>query len=525
MMEELPADILEKKILAQYLVDDGLTVGRLSLCSTGLYQRINRSSSQLWKLMIESRWTVPVLQSSSYHGMGSSSDGTQENIDDDSDYCSEFIRRYEIDMKALRLLDEMKTELQETLTRSRTKPTTEEEEAEEETNSATNTNDGIPTTPPPMMFDGSPTVGRAWDHPSWKKMLVLREECMDILKSKCEQPRAIRHKQNDVVGNHDIQDPLQTFLAARCLQNLNFAECLHEWKRIDEEYQDNRQQQHQLPSSIFIEKYALLICRIQQCPPDLIDENAEGCLDISSRIGQHLDDIANTCMEKINDKQVQSSTAVPTIEEKMDVINDVLVNTFKFEGNTADYYNYRNSLLGHTLKTKKAIPITLAILYVCICRRCGIDNTHLVGLPGHVVLGYYTTDDDNEDHQLFLDVFRKGQKLTKDDCMQICNSYGYPWNPDYVTPLKPAHILQRMLNNLNNCHFQAMASNHPFHSELFFQQRALDTIHRQPSDIACPLVERVAQEIPLTLSPDLLRYYNLLSPTSASAATTTATTD
>jgi hypothetical protein len=56
---------------------------------------------------------------------------------------------------------------------------------------------------------------------------------------------------------------------------------------------------------------------------------------------------------------------------------------------------------------------------------------------------------------------------------------------------------------------------------LFFQQRTLDAILRQPPAIAGPLVDRVTQELPLTLSPDLLRYYGLLSPQPHISSSTT----
>jgi hypothetical protein len=56
----------------------------------------------------------------------------------------------------------------------------------------------------------------------------------------------------------------------------------------------------------------------------------------------------------------------------------------------------------------------------------------------------------------------------------------------------------------------------PFRSDLFFQQRALASIHRQPKTIAGPLVERIAQDLPLTLSPELLRHYGLLSTSQSS---------
>jgi hypothetical protein len=152
-----------------------------------------------------------------------------------------------------------------------------------------------------------------------------------------------------------------------------------------------------------------------------------------------------------------------------------------------------------------------------------------VGLPGHAVLGFAAerASDEEDDHipqVYYLDVFHQGTLLTVQDCQRICDSYFVPWDEQHLQPLPARHVLQRMLNNLANCHFHGLATgNEPFHSDLFFHQRALASIHRQPSGIAGPLVDRVTQELPLTLSPDLLRLYGLLTPSSnAPVAATTA---
>ena len=91
--------------------------------------------------------------------------------------------------------------------------------------------------------------------------------------------------------------------------------------------------------------------------------------------------------------------------------------------------------------------------------------------------------------------------------------YQVLWNDKYLLPLTAAQVLDRTFNNLSNCHLQAMGedSTPPFRADLFFQQRALSSIHRQPKSIAGPIVERLTKDLPLTISPDLLRYYGLLS--------------
>ena len=438
-MDGIPSDVW--KHILEYLTDDGISIGRLSLCSSSLHYRICHQVDDIWQAAVIARWkkrpnstkTIP------------------------KDYRQEYIRLHVGNYKAVELLTGMTKDLQKIL-------------------QLQNDED---------MVDGSPHIGQAWDHPSWKALLAYRSDIRDVLKLQAQQRRG------------SMPARLMGFMAARSLQNLHFAECLSEWKQIsDLEMSGALRNDHHM-NSILLERYALLVDEIQQSPPDLLLEGPA----ISQVVLCQLDQIAGECRQRIR------SSGASSMMEKILVVKEVMVDTYQFTGNEGDYYNYRNSLLHFSLETKKGIPITLCILYSCICRRLDL-KVHLTGLPGHVVLGFR----DDEGSLGFLDVFRQGQLLTLADCSRICSSYGVPWDPDFLKPLPAPLVFQRILNNLTNCHFQAMATSaEEFHSDLFFQQRALASIHRQPPDIAGPLVERVTQEIPLTLSPDLLRYFGLLS--------------
>jgi hypothetical protein len=454
-MEELPNDVFQQML--SYLTDDAASVGRLSLCSSSLYDRIAHHSPELWKTLITSRWSVSQ---------------TPQKVE----YLCllEYIRRHTIDQQALKLLTKMAIALQTLL------------------NLDDDNHDKV---------DGSSHIGQAWEHPSWKILLGYRSDVVD----------ALRFQARGGASGH-VRDRLLAFLAARTLQNIQFAECLYEWRDIQELQQDNEEnssdlvmEDPQYSQSILLERYALLISQIQQTPPQLLNVP-----DVTQVIRRRLDEMADDCRQRIADANAT------TVLDRILIVRTYLVNTQQFTGNADDYYNYRNSLLQYVLESKKGIPITLCILYTCICRRLDL-NVHLTGLPGHVVLRFYNNNDLPQPQQQqpqFLDVFHEGQLLTVDDCHRICASYGVAWDVEFLNPLTPSHVLTRMLNNLTNCHFHAMAASiEAFHSDLFFQQRALASIHRQPPGRAGPLVvERVTQELPLTFSPDLLRYYGLLSP-------------
>ena len=115
----------------------------------------------------------------------------------------------------------------------------------------------------------------------------------------------------------------------------------------------------------------------------------------------------------------------------------------RFTGNETDYYDYRNSLLDVALERRKAIPMTLAILYKFICQRLDI-LVEIVGLPGHIVAHVPEMD-------RFVDVFAGGRHLTAADCANIVTSFGFPMQQSYLNPLPVELVVQRILNNLENC--------------------------------------------------------------------------
>jgi len=433
MLDGLPFDVFEQ--ILGYLKNDGLSVGRISLCSSSLYDHICDENSEIWIDLVRWRWSK------------------RRPDDAVQNYRSEYIRHHRIDETAIRILEVMSRDLRETMNLK------EEED---------------------MVGDELSHIGQAWRHPSWKSLLALRTDIVDILRQRANQ-----------------RPQLFGFLAAMSLQNINFAECLYEYKEIKElELSNEMRDDPQHMNSIILERYALVICQIQQTPSQLLEKNTDVTLDIISQ----LDQIADQCCQQIH---MQSAK---TIMEKVKIVIDVLVNQRGFVGNEGDYYNYKNSLLLCTLESKKGIPITLCILYACVCQRLELP-VHLVGLPGHCVLGLH----DDDDNLIFLDVFRQGQLLSIQDCKSICASYGVAWSPYFLTPLLATNVFKRVLNNLANCHTQAMVAKPAFHSDLLFQQQVLLKIHGQAHGVAISLVERFVSTLSPRLSRDLLKYYGLLS--------------
>ena len=318
-------------------------------------------------------------------------------------------------------------------------------------------------------------------------------------------------------GQPDIEDSLlnriRGFLAARLVARCHFAECLVEWEcqrsqvnRMNNggEPHDNdtgtsddpapSTQQRQRPerdaslqSAEHLERFVLLMNLMEQTVDDLLNRHGPrsrlGSTMDTSYVTKTLDEIANSCRERIGRLSVdgERNQNNVSVAEKVQIVNDVITQDYEFGGNEQNYYDYRNSILSHVLNTKKGIPLSLSILYVFVCRRLGIP-VDVIGLPGHVVLGFYhdleSHDYDDKDHgglrptnrsnattragssprRGFLDVFRGGRVLSAADCQSICNSYGVPWHDSFLEPLKVPKIIERVFNNILHCHARSTAT-------------------------------------------------------------------
>ena len=90
-------------------------------------------------------------------------------------------------------------------------------------------------------------------------------------------------------------------------------------------------------------------------------------------------------------------------------LNRFLFEEHGFSGNEADYYDPRNSFLNEVLDRKLGIPITLAVLYMEIGRRVGLQ-VQGVSFPAHFLVKCVL-----HEGTVVLDPYAKGISLGVDD--------------------------------------------------------------------------------------------------------------
>jgi len=125
-----------------------------------------------------------------------------------------------------------------------------------------------------------------------------------------------------------------------------------------------------------------------------------------------------------------------------DVLRWLFVNA-EFEGNRERYRASSNSMLSEVLRTRRGIPISLCVVAQSVLASLGFE-AHLIGLPGHVVLG---VGDFSE--QMYVDCFNSGRRLSREQCVAMAAVAGAAVNAEqHLKPMPPALVALRTLNNL-----------------------------------------------------------------------------
>lgn len=117
-----------------------------------------------------------------------------------------------------------------------------------------------------------------------------------------------------------------------------------------------------------------------------------------------------------------------------------------FHGNSALYYDPRNSFLNDVLERRTGIPITLSIVYIETGRKLGLDLFG-IGFPGHFLVGHRLRDGGLQ----VIDAFNRGTRLAPEDCMKLVEGHtdeSDQLDARLLEPVSHRQILLRMLTNL-----------------------------------------------------------------------------
>ena len=140
--------------------------------------------------------------------------------------------------------------------------------------------------------------------------------------------------------------------------------------------------------------------------------------------------------------------------QKLRSLNQFFFHDLNFGGNINDYYDPDNSYLNAVLKTRRGIPITLAVLWLELAGGLGL-NAQGVAFPGHFMVKVNLPKG-----QVVIDPFT-GQSLSREELSERLEPFRQKNSPDdefdmpiglYLQSASPREIINRMLLNLKEIH-------------------------------------------------------------------------
>ncbi|HAL38733.1 MAG TPA: transglutaminase [Polaromonas sp.] len=140
--------------------------------------------------------------------------------------------------------------------------------------------------------------------------------------------------------------------------------------------------------------------------------------------------------------------------QRLRALNQFFFRDLSFGGNVNDYYDPDNSYLNAVLRTRRGIPITLAVLWLELALGLGL-NARGVAFPGHFMVKVNLPKG-----QVLIDPF-SGQSLSREELAErlepfrqrsgIVDEFEVPMGL-YLQSAPPREIISRMLRNLQDIH-------------------------------------------------------------------------
>lgn len=166
-------------------------------------------------------------------------------------------------------------------------------------------------------------------------------------------------------------------------------------------------------------------------------------LDASSYVLQ-IDRLA----DRVRDRCPQGASARHILGQ----INWVLYVEEKFEGDTENYYDARNSYLNEVIERKLGIPMSLSLLYLAVAERLGLAMSG-VNLPAHFIIRA-----GNGSGTIFVDPYHGGKLLDREGCealaAEVLGREPEPLSDAALAPCPTRILVARMLRNLKAAHLR-----------------------------------------------------------------------
>jgi len=133
-----------------------------------------------------------------------------------------------------------------------------------------------------------------------------------------------------------------------------------------------------------------------------------------------------------------------TADQRRETLHRFLFQEWGFHGSRHEYYVKENSYLDRVIDDREGIPITLAVVYLDLARRIGMQ-VEGIPLPGHFIASQKVP----EKPTVYIDVFEQGKEMTEAEMkLRATSVTGIPPTEAQTSPATGREILERMVRNL-----------------------------------------------------------------------------
>jgi regulator of sirC expression with transglutaminase-like and TPR domain len=168
---------------------------------------------------------------------------------------------------------------------------------------------------------------------------------------------------------------------------------------------------------------------------------------------EKLDTLGREAAERVASARVLDHDVPANVDPqafaRISALNDYLFTDQRFVGNDVQYEDPRNSFLNDVLDRRTGIPITLALVYMEVARRAGVD-VEGVNFPGHFLLRSRPRPTTPYSRDLIIDAHHGGALLTESMCRELLHKHadGAVWDQQLLGHATKPQILVRVLLNL-----------------------------------------------------------------------------
>ena len=180
-----------------------------------------------------------------------------------------------------------------------------------------------------------------------------------------------------------------------------------------------------------------------------IGQDAHASLDVQAVLAE-IDALATRLKRRV------AADAVPL--HRLRLLNRFFFQDLGFAGNVNHYHDPRNSYLHEVLRSRRGIPITLAVLYIELAQQIGLQAQG-VSFPGHFLIKLRLRQGQRQG-EVLIDPFT-GRSLSREDLSEMLEPYrerhGLADEEEmplglFLQSASTRDVIARMLRNLKEIH-------------------------------------------------------------------------